>query len=100
MSGVTRRAVLMGGAAGTAALMAGRAWGQQKELIANTYGGGWEQGHRQAIAEPIEKKTGAKVILISMLANELVARVKAAVASLSDFPGARLKEMVVATNWL
>src|SRR6185369_1743689 len=57
MSGVTRRAVLIGGAAGTAALVAGRAWGQQKELIANTYGGGWEQGHRQAIAEPIEKKT-------------------------------------------
>jgi putative spermidine/putrescine transport system substrate-binding protein len=78
MRGVTRRAVLIGGAAGTAALMAGQAWGQQKELIANTYGGGWEQGHRQAIAEPIEKKTGAKVILISMLANELVARVKAA----------------------
>lgn len=78
MSGMTRRQVLIGGAAGAATLEAGRVWGQQKELVANTYGGGWEQGHRQAIAEPIEKKTGAKVILISMLANELVARVKAA----------------------
>ena len=78
MSDMTRRQILIGGVAGTAALTAGRAWGQQKELIANTYGGGWEQGHRQAIAEPIEKKTGAKVILVSMLANELVARVKAA----------------------
>src|ERR1700751_4836927 len=29
-----------------------------------------------------------------------VACANAAVASLSDFPGARLKEMVVATNWL
>ena len=78
MRGMTRRQVLIGGAAGAATLAAQRAWGQQKELVANTYGGGWEQGHRQAIAEPIEKKTGAKVILISMLANELVARVKAA----------------------
>ncbi|HKB25090.1 MAG TPA: ABC transporter substrate-binding protein, partial [Methylomirabilota bacterium] len=64
--------------AGATALTAGRAWAQQKELIANTYGGGWEQGHKQAIADPIEKKTGAKVILIPMLANELVARIKAA----------------------
>src|SRR5713101_6448316 len=78
MSGITRRQVLVGGVAGATALTAGRAWAQQKELIANTYGGGWEQGHRQAIAEPLAKKTGAKVILVSMLANELVARVKAA----------------------
>src|SRR6266851_8141116 len=78
MSGITRRQVLIGGVAGATALTAGRAWAQQKELIANTYGGGWEQGHKQAIAEPLEKKTGAKVILVSMLANELVARVKAA----------------------
>ncbi len=78
MSSITRRQVLIGGVAGATALTAGRAWAQQKELIANTYGGGWEQGHKQAIAEPLEKKTGAKVILVSMLANELVARVKAA----------------------
>src|SRR6266849_5074702 len=79
MSGMTRRQVLMGSTAG--ALAAGRAWAQQKELIANTYGGGWEQGHRQAIAEPLEKKTGAKVVLVSILANELVARTKAAAGS-------------------
>jgi putative spermidine/putrescine transport system substrate-binding protein len=86
MSGMTRRQVLMGGTAGTLGLAtgaraAGRAWAQQKELIANTYGGGWEQGHRQAIAEPLEKKTGAKVVLVSILANELVARTKAAAGS-------------------
>jgi len=78
MSGITRRQVLIGGVAGAAAVSAGVAWAQQKELVANTYGGGWEQGHKQAIAEPLEKKTGAKVILIPMLANELVARIKAA----------------------
>jgi putative spermidine/putrescine transport system substrate-binding protein len=78
MSGITRRQVLIGGVAAAAAVSAGVAWAQQKELVANTYGGGWEQGHKQAIAEPLEKKTGAKVILIPMLANELVARIKAA----------------------
>lgn len=78
MSEMTRRQVLIGGVVGGATLAARRGWAQQKELVANTYGGGWEQGHRQVIAEPLEKKTGAKVILISMLANELVARVKAA----------------------
>jgi putative spermidine/putrescine transport system substrate-binding protein len=78
MSAITRRQVLIGGVAGAAALTAAAGWAQQKELVANTYGGGWEQGHRQAIAEPIEKKTGAKVILVAMLANEIVARVKAA----------------------
>src|SRR6266403_1801337 len=72
MSGITRRQVLIGGVAGATALTAGVAWAQQKELVANTYGGGWEQGHKQAIAEPLEKKTGAKVILIPMLAKEHV----------------------------
>jgi len=65
----------------SAALPSGGAWAQLKELVANTYGGAWEQGHRAAIAEPLEKKTGAKVILVSMLANELVARTKAAAGS-------------------
>src|SRR5260370_35287346 len=78
MRGSAGGQVWIGGVAGATALTAGGAWAQQKELIANAYGGGWEQGHKQAIAEPLEKKTGAKVILVSMLANELVARVKAA----------------------
>src|SRR5206468_2585245 len=46
--------------------------------VANTYGGGWEAGHRLAIAQPLEKRLGVKVTLISMLAAELVARTKAA----------------------
>ena len=85
MSDMTRRELLLGTAGSlaltSAALPSGGAWAQLKDLVANTYGGAWEQGHRAAIAEPLEKKTGAKVILVSMLANELVARTKAAAGS-------------------
>ena len=74
----TRREVLAGGAAAGIALVgAGRSWAQQKELIASSYGGGWEAGHRLAIAAPLEKRTGAKVTIVSILAAELVARTKA-----------------------
>src|SRR5262249_48799487 len=73
------REVLVGGtAAARAAAAPGRAAAQAKELVANTYGGGWEAGHRAAIAQPLEKRLGIKVTLVSMLAAELVARTKAA----------------------
>lgn len=85
MSDMTRRELLIGTAGSlaltSAAFPSGGVWAQLKELVANTYGGAWEQGHRAAIAEPLEKKMGAKVILVSMLANELVARTKAAAGS-------------------
>src|SRR2546425_4502124 len=74
---ISRREVLVGGtAAALAAAVPGRAAAQAKELVANTYGGGWEAGHRAAIAQPLEKR-GIKVTLVSMLAAELVARTKA-----------------------
>ena len=74
---ISRREVLVGGTAvALAAAVPGRAAAQAKELVANTYGGGWEAGHRAAIAQPLEKR-GIKVTLVSMLAAELVARTKA-----------------------
>lgn len=73
---LSRREVLLGGTA-TALALSVPAAAQQKELVANTYGGGWEAGHRLAIATPLEKRLGVKVTLISMLAAELVARTKA-----------------------
>jgi len=76
---LSRREVLVGGtAAALAAAAPGRAAAQAKELVANTYGGGWEAGHRAGIAQPLEKRLGIKVTLVSMLAAELVARAKAA----------------------
>jgi putative spermidine/putrescine transport system substrate-binding protein len=68
------------GTGATGAVLLGRTpvFGVEKELIANTYGGTWEAAHRAAIATPVEKKTGAKVTLVSILAAELVARTKAA----------------------
>ncbi len=79
ITGLSRRDVLAGGmTAGLALAVRGAGWAQQKELVANTYGGGWEAGHRLAIAQPLEKRLGVKVTLISMLAAELVARTKAA----------------------
>jgi putative spermidine/putrescine transport system substrate-binding protein len=75
----SRRELLLGGTAAALALVRpGQALAQQKELVANTYGGGWEAGHRLGIAQPLEKRLGIKVTLISMLAAELVARTKAA----------------------
>ena len=79
ITGPSRRDVLAGGMTAALALaVRGAGWAQQKELVANTYGGGWEAGHRLAIAQPLEKRLGVKVTLISMLAAELVARTKAA----------------------
>jgi len=76
---LSRREMVVGGSAAALALAAPRGGhAQQKELVANTYGGGWEAGHRLAIAQPLEKRLGIKVILVSMLAAELVARTKAA----------------------
>lgn len=76
---LSRRAMLVGAAgAATAALLPRAGGAQQRELVANTYGGGWEAGHRLAIAQPLEKRLGIKVTLVSMLAAELVARTKAA----------------------
>src|SRR5262249_61098175 len=76
---VSRREVVVGGtAAALVAAATGRAVAQAKELVANTYGGGWEAGHRAGIAPPLEKRLGIKVTLVSMLAAELVARTKAA----------------------
>jgi putative spermidine/putrescine transport system substrate-binding protein len=76
---LTRREWLTGGTLmALSAMRAGRASAQLRELIANTYGGGWETAHRRFIAEPVEKKTGARVTLVSILAAELVARTKAA----------------------
>jgi putative spermidine/putrescine transport system substrate-binding protein len=76
---LSRREVLVGGSAAALWLAAPRVGeAQQKELVANTYGGGWEAGHRLAIAQPLEKRLGIKVTLVSMLAAELVARTKAA----------------------
>src|SRR5437667_190008 len=75
---ISRREVLVGGTAvALAAAVPGRSAAQAKELVANTYGGGWEAGHRAAIAQALEKR-GIKVTLVSMLAAELVARTKAA----------------------
>ena len=49
MTGLSRRDVLAGGmTAGLALAARGAGWAQQKELVANTYGGGWEAGHRLA----------------------------------------------------
>ena len=77
----TRRDFLKLGGAG-AAVAAGLPWANRAlaagELIANTYGGGWEAGHRAAIATPLERKLGIKVTLASILAAEMVARTKAA----------------------
>lgn len=76
---LSRRELLAGGTAAALALAGpGRGLAQPKELVANTYGGGWEAGHRLAIATPLEKRLGVKVTLVSMLAAELVARTKAA----------------------
>jgi spermidine/putrescine-binding protein len=75
----SRRELLLGGTAAALALVRpGQALAQQKELVANTYGGGWEACHRLGIAQPLEKRLGIKVTLISILAAELVARTKAA----------------------
>ncbi len=76
---LSRRELLAGGAAAALAFAGpGRGLAQAKELVANTYGGGWEAGHRLAIATPLEKRLGIKVSLVSILAAELVARTKAA----------------------
>ena len=78
MTPLSRRDLFIGGtAAALAATTHRRAGAQAKEIVANTYGGGWEAGHRAGIVQPLEKK-GIKVTLISMLAAELVARTKAA----------------------
>ena len=78
MTTLSRRDLFIGGTAvALAATTHGRASAQAKEIVANTYGGGWEAGHRAGIVQPLEKK-GIKVTLISMLAAELVARTKAA----------------------
>src|SRR5262245_22206287 len=78
-STLSRREMLVGGSAAALVLAAPRGGhAQQKELVANTYGGGWEAGHRLAIVQPLEKRLGIKVTLVSMLAAELVARTKAA----------------------
>jgi putative spermidine/putrescine transport system substrate-binding protein len=76
---LTRRELLAGATfAALAAMATGRSSAQPRELVANTYGGGWETAHRRFVAEPVERKTGARVTLVSMLAAELVARTKAA----------------------
>src|SRR5205809_8089796 len=78
MQTLSRRELVIGSTAAAAlAATYGRAAAQAKEIVANTYGGGWEAGHRAGIAQPLEKR-GIKVTLVSMLAAELVARTKAA----------------------
>lgn len=79
MGQITRRELMVHGTAALALLGHNPAWAQARELIANTYGGPWETAHRHAIAEPLEKRLGIKVTLVSMLANELITRTKAAV---------------------
>jgi putative spermidine/putrescine transport system substrate-binding protein len=75
---LTRREVFLGSATiALASAVPRRAAAQAKEIVANTYGGGWEAGHRAGIVQPLEKR-GIKVTLVSMLAAELVARTKAA----------------------
>jgi putative spermidine/putrescine transport system substrate-binding protein len=69
-------AILAGLAA--AGLGASRARAESKDLVVNTYGGFWETGHRQGIAGPLEQKYGGKVTFVSILANEIVVRTKAA----------------------
>jgi putative spermidine/putrescine transport system substrate-binding protein len=83
MADLTRRDVIAGGAAvlGTLAVAgfgAGRARAESKDLVVNTYGGFWETGHKQGIAAPLEQKLGAKITFVSILANEIVVRTKAA----------------------
>jgi len=86
MSALTRREFIAGSAAVAGGLtFAGRGVGQghaqAKELVANTYGGFWETGHRQGVAAVLEKEYGAKVTFVAVLANEIVARTKAAAGS-------------------
>lgn len=80
MSELTRRRLLAATTAGLGSLAfgAGAARAQSGELVVNTYGGPWEAAHRQAIIADLEQKHGAKVTLVSILANEIVARTKAA----------------------
>jgi putative spermidine/putrescine transport system substrate-binding protein len=83
MHELTRRDLIAGGTAALGSLalpglIASPARAQANELIANTYGGFWETGHRQAVAAVLEQKYGAKVTLVSILANEIVVRTKAA----------------------
>src|SRR6185369_6787574 len=83
MGRLSRRHFLRIGGAGAAVIASSLPWDQQAtaaagELVVNTYGGGWEAGHRAAIVTPLERKFGTKVTLVSILATEIVARTKAA----------------------
>jgi putative spermidine/putrescine transport system substrate-binding protein len=51
-------------------------WAQQA-LVVKTFTGLWNQGNREHVANPFEKKTGAKVTLVAINSVEAVARLKA-----------------------
>jgi len=83
---VSRRKFLAAGAAlGSAALLPGSVLAQEKNLVAATFPGTWNEAHRNILAPAFRKRTNATVTQSIILAHDQVSRLTAAKGSRAPF---------------
>ena len=83
---ITRREFLVAGAAvGTVALLPARALAQEKQLVAATFPGTWNEAHREILAPAFRKRAKATVTQSIILAHDQVSRLTAAKGSRAPF---------------
>lgn len=58
-------------------LLSGTAFAQDKTLTINSFGGAYEQAHRQCVIDPFEKETGAKVQIVTAYSADAFAQLRA-----------------------
>src|SRR6266498_3218139 len=76
---ISRRHLLGAGAAfGTASFLPVSGSAQNKQLVAATFPGTWNEAHRQYLAPAFTKKTGASVTQSILLGNDQLSRLTAA----------------------
>ncbi len=65
------------GIAGLSALMASTALAQAETITINSFGGAYEEAHRECIITPFEKKTGASVQVVTAYSADAFAQLRA-----------------------
>ncbi len=63
--------------AGVSALMAGTALAQAETITINSFGGAYEEAHRECILTPFEEKTGAEVRVVTAYSADAFAQLRA-----------------------
>lgn len=71
------KARLASAALAVSALVSGAALAQDKTLVINSFGGAYEEAHRQCVITPFEQETGAKVQITTAYSADAFAQLRA-----------------------